>query len=215
MKKKTNIPMIGLALLLMISVVAIKETAVSCEFPLDGDNVADLDTDRVTEMIAKIKNLDDGSQLCVNEDAFDLMFTSDFHWANDGAIRFFYIKNHKTYSAQLRMFHSDNKYFVTDSSNCPDQTQSFKLIHYLNALKYLPQEEIRKLSPDADGYCMCLRNDGIPSDYERVLTYSQNGAEDIDGWKIHLEIQPLHKVSVGGYNGSGDEVIHLFYNNEY
>ena len=134
--------------------------------------------------------------------------------ANDGAIRFFYTKNHKIYSAQLRMFHDDNKYFITDSSKWIDQEQSFKLFFYLEALKYMPQEEIRKLSPNADAYSVYMRNDGVPDDYERVLKYSQNGIEEIDGWKIHLEIQPLYEVPEGGYNGSGDELIHIFYNHQ-
>lgn len=112
------------------------------------------------------------------------------------------------------MFHDDNKYFVTDSSEWAEQTQSFKLTHYLNALKYMPQDEIRKLSPDADDYCVYMRNDGIPDDYTRVLKYSQVGISEIEGWHIHLEIQPLHKNPDSGYHGSGDEVIHLFYNQQ-
>ena len=52
------------------------------------------------------------SQLYMNEDGFDLMFTADFDWANDGAIRYFYVKDQQFYSAQLRMFHDENKYFI-------------------------------------------------------------------------------------------------------
>lgn len=181
---------------------------------INGSNVSDLDTNRVVEMIAKAEKLDDRSQLCVNEDNFDLMFTPDFKWANDGAIRFFYRKDREIYSAQLRMFHDDNKYFITDSNEWVEQEQFFKLIHYLDALKYMPQENIRKLSPDADGFSVSMRNDGVPGDYERVLKYSQNGVEHIDGWYIHLEVQPLHLVEGGAYSGSGEELIHLFYGNQ-
>lgn len=184
------------------------------EFPINGSNVSELDTNRVIEMIAKTEKLDDGSQLCVNEGHCDLIFTSDFEWANDGAIQFFYMKNQKTYSAQLRMFHDDNKYFITDSEEWIEQVQFFKLFHYLDALKYMPQEEIRKLSPDADGFSVYMRKDGVPGDYERVLKYGQNGVEDIEGWYIHLEVQPLHEVGGGAYNGSGDEVIHIFYGHQ-
>ena len=182
------------------------------EFPINGSNVSELDTEQVVEMIAKAEKLEDGSQLCVNADNFDLMFTPDFNWANDGAIRYFYTKDQTVYSAQLRMFHDDNKYFITDSDKWIEQEQIFKLFHYLDALKYMPQEEIRQLSPDADGYSVMMRHEGAPSDYERVLKYAQNGVNANDGWYIHLEVQPLHKVEGGGYNGTGDEVIHLFYN---
>ena len=215
MKKKILFGFIALAVIACVVVICVLiDHAAEREFPIDGNNVTDIDPDHVVEMIAEAKRLDDGSQLCVNEDNFDLMFTSDFKWANDGAIRFFYTKNHKIYNAQLRMFHDDNTYFITDSSKWIDQKQSFKLFFYLEALKYMPQEEIRKLSPNADGYSVYMRNDGVPGDYERVLKYSQNGIEEIDGWKIHLEIQPLYEVPEGGYSGSGDELIHIFYNHQ-
>ena len=205
------IVVLAVAICIIVAICFLTNPAAEREFPINGRNVSTLDTERVVEMIAKAEKLDDGSQLCVNDDNFDLMFTSDFEWANDGAIRFFYLKNQETYSAQLRMFHDDNKYFITDSSEWVEQEQFFKLIHYLDALKYMPQEEIRKLSPDADGFSVYMRNDGVPGDYNRVLKYSQNGVEDIDGWYIHLEVQPLHEVEGGAYNGSGDELIHLFY----
>lgn len=198
----------------ILSISLLTNPTAKREFPINGSNISELNTEQVVGMIAKAEKLEDGSQLCVNEDNFDLMFTSDFQWANDGAIRFFYIKDQETYSAQLRMFHDDNKYFITDSSEWIEQEQFFKLFHYLDALKYMPQEEIRKLSPDADGFSVYMRNDGVPSDYERVLKYSQNGVEDINGWYIHLEVQPLHEVEGGAYNGSGDEVIHLFYGHQ-
>lgn len=152
----------------------------------------------------------DSSLLCVNADNFDLQFTSDFEWANDGAIRFFYTDTDSTYSAQLRMFHTQKQYYITERTKWVEQDQIYKLSDYLNALKYMPQEEIRKLSQGADGYSVLQLADGTPSDYERVLTYSASGLKDIDGWYIHLEVLPLHEVN-GAYNGSGDEAIHLFY----
>ncbi len=172
------------------------------EFPINGNNVSELDTEMVVEKIAKAEELENSSQLFVDADNFGLMFTSDFNWANDGAIRFLYGRNQKYYSAQLRMFHDDNKYFITDRSEWIEPEKVFLLSHYLDALKYMPQEEIRQLSPDADGYSVFMRHEGAPSDYDRVLKYSQNGVNSNDGWYIHLEVQPLHEVEGGGYNGN-------------
>lgn len=140
MKKKTAFWSILLLTIVCIAVLIYAQvnSAVKREFPIDGSNVADLDTERVVDMIAEAKKLDDGLQLCVNGDNFDIMFTLDFKWANDG----------------------------------------------------------------------------VPEDYERVLIYSQNGAANNNGWNIHLEIQPLHVVPEGGYNGSGDEVLQVFYNHK-
>lgn len=137
-------------------------------------------------------------------------YTSDFEWANDGAIRFFYTDTDSTYSAQLRMFHTKKQYYITERTKWAEQDQIYKLSDYLDALKHMPQEEIRKLSQGADGYSVLQLADGAPGDYERVLTYSASGLKDIDGWYIHLEVLPLHEVN-GAYNGSGDEAIHLFY----
>lgn len=184
------------------------------EFPINGRNVSELDTEQVVGMIARAEKLEDGSQLYVNADNFDLMFTPDFNWANDGAIRFFYGKNQKFYSAQLRMFHGENKYFITERSEWVGQDRIFLLQHYLDALKYMPQVEIRQLSPDADGYSVMQVEYGVPDDFNRVITYSAVGAMELDGWYIHLEVQPLHEVEGGAYNGSGDEVIHLFYGHQ-
>ena len=205
--------LIAVVACIILAVSLLTNPAAKRKFPINGSNVSELDTEKVIGMIARAEKLEDGSQLCVNADNFDLMFTSNFNWANDGAIRYFYTKDQTVYSAQLRMFHDDNKYFITDSDKWIEQEQIFKLFHYLDALKYMPQEEIRQLSPDADGYSVMMRHEGAPSDYERVLKYSQNGVNANDGWYIHLEVQPLHKVEGGGYNGTGDEVIHLFYNN--
>ena len=199
---------------IVLAIGLLTNPAAEREFPINGSNVSELDTEQIVEKITKAEKLEHGSQLCVNADNFDLMFTSDFNWANDGAIRFFYGKNQKFYSAQLRMFHDDNKYFITDSSEWIEQEKIFLLSHYLDVLKYMPQEEIRQLSLDADGYSVFMRHEGAPSDYERVLKYNKNGVQDSDGWYIHLEVQPLHENDGGGYFGSGNEVIHIFYHGE-
>ena len=47
--------------------------------------------------------------------------------------------------------------------------------------------------------------------YERVIQYHKNGIEKADGWSIHLELLPLHRSPEGGYDGTGEEAIHLFY----
>ena len=199
---------------IVLAVSLLTNPAAEREFPINGSNVSDLNTEQVIEKIVRTEKLETGSQLCVNADNFDLMFTSDFQWANDGAIRFFYWKNEKIYSAQLRMFHDENKYFITERSEWVEQNRIFLLQHYLDALKYMPQEAIRQLSPDADGYSVMQVDYGGPSGFDRVLTYSPDGVMDLDGWYIHLEVQPLHEVEGGAYNGSGDEVIHLFYGHQ-
>ena len=39
----------------------------------------------------------------------------------------------------VRMFHDENKYFITESSDWIEQEENIKLFDYLDALKYMPQ----------------------------------------------------------------------------
>jgi|GEM_PF-1192771 len=203
----------------VIAVLLIAAVAAGCafagekeqrEFPMDGSNVSALDTDRILTQISTAEKLEDPSALCVNADQFEVDLTPEFDWANDGAIRYFYTKDRKTYGAQLRVFADNNTFFITESQPWPEQSRFYKLEHYLDALKYLPQEEIRLLSQDADQYIVRFAEDGVPEDFERAVCYSANGAAELDGWYIHLVALPEHGEN-GGYHGSGDEAIHLFY----
>ena len=190
----------------VLAVGLLKSPTGSREFPMTGRNLSNLDTEQILSGICKAEGLDDGSRLNCNANNIDLMVTSAFDLDNAGAINFFYVEKQKTYNAQLRLFYEENKYFVTDRSEWPEQTQIYKLRDYLNALHYLPQEEIQKLSPDADHYAICMRMEGTPEDYSRVVTYGKDGAGKIGGWKIHLEVQPLQNG-----NGIGSDAIHVFY----
>lgn len=185
----------------------------SREFSMDGHNISSLDTKLIIEKIIQFEKLDEQSPIHVNADNSELMLTSDFDWSDDGAITFFYKKKQNTYSAQLRLFNKENKYFITEPTKRVEQEKIFKLEHYLDALKYMPQEEIRKLSPDADKYLSFQAESGNPDDYERAVIYSPSGIKDSNEWLIHISVQPLHKVD-DTYTCSGNEVIHLFYVNE-
>lgn len=191
---------------MVLAICFLTDSKGSREFPMTGRNLSDLDTDQILSGICEAEGLDDATNLNFNADNFDLMVTAAFDLDNAGAISFSYVEHQKTYSAQLRLFYEQNKYFVTDRSELPEQTQFYKLGDYLNALRYLPQEEIRKLSPDADTYSIYMRPEGTPEVYSRVLTYGKDGPGEIDGWQIHLEIQPLQNG-----HGTSSDVIHVFY----
>ncbi|MDO5096797.1 MAG: hypothetical protein Q4D65_09560 [Peptostreptococcaceae bacterium] len=184
----------------------------SREFSMDGHNVSSLNTKLIIEKIIEFEKLDEQPSIDVNA-TNSVMLTSDFDWADDGAISFFYKKEQNTYSAQLRIFNEENKYFITESTKVAEQERIFKLEHYLDALKYMPQKEIRKLSPGADKYLLIQVESGNPDDYEKSVIYCPNGLKDSNEWLIHISVQPLNEVD-GSYTGSGNEVIHLFYINE-
>lgn len=177
---------------------------------MQGHNVADLDPQEITEQIARIERLQDASTLNVNPDQFEVRLNADFQWVDTGTVRFFYWQNQQSYSAQLQLNLEDNTYTVTQPTTCPEQTTIYGLRDYLEALKYLPQEEIRRLAPDADQFSITHVAEGIPGG-ERTITYTDDGVSDLGGWFIHLVVQPLYQKANGGYHGTGDETIHLFY----
>ena len=193
-----------------VALCLVANPTASRTFPMEGTQLSDLDPQYILAHIAAVETLDDTAALNVSADDSDLRLTGDFDFVGSETIRFFYTEKQQTYSARLRLSAEKGACFVANRTGWPTQERFFKLQHYLEALQYLPQERARQLSPDADRYLVVLRDDGAPEEYDRVITYSPDGAGDLDGWFIHLELQPLHEQD-GAYHGTEDEVIHLFY----
>lgn len=162
----------------------------------------------------EFENLDEQIPIYVNGNNFELTLTPDFDWAHDEAIKFFYMKKEDTYGAQLRLFNEENKYFITETTKLPKQEKVYKIEFYLDELKYIPQEKIRELFPNADKYLLFQMENGTPNGYEHSIMYDSSGIRDSDGWLIHLCIQPLYKKD-GAYTSSvKDGAMHLFYSNK-
>ena len=151
----------------ILAIGLLTNPAAEREFPINGSNVSELDTEMVVEKIAKAEGLENSSQLLVDADNFDLMFTSNFNWANDGAIRFLYGRNQKYYSAQLRMFHDDNKYFITDRSEWiePEEDGTFTyyegmLSSYIGAGTFMLDGDTVIMTDGGYGLVNHFRHDG-------------------------------------------------------
>ena len=180
-------------------------------FPMQGTNIADLDPQEIVEQIAKIEKLEDGSNLYVNGDNFELGLTSDFQWKDSGTVRFFYLRDQQTYSAQLRIFPDEGKYFVTEATLWEEQDSQFLLQTYLEALKYLPQDVMRECTPEAEEYCVYQVKDGTPASEKPAWTYTADGSGATYGWDIHLAVAP----SFGGSEATpAKEVHHFFYSGQ-
>ena len=186
------------------------------EFPMAGKNVSQLDTEQIISHVKKTQKCRKNMDLYVNGDNFDLQLTADFDLTDGGAVRFFYPDGKTTYSAQLRIFSDSGKFFVTQRSEWAQQQTQYQLADYLDALKYLPQAEIRAHFPDAEGFYVSLTEEGAPEDYEDTLTYRANGAGEISGWQIHLALTPRQEhLQMGEEAASVQEAktLHLFYEN--
>ena len=200
--------MTALVVCVVVAVCFLTDPNPSREFSMTGNNVSDLNSEIIVDRILDVEDWD-ASNVYVYADNFSLLVDSDFNWVNSQAIRYFFSNSEQNYSAQLRIFPDEGKYFLTEPSEWNEVKQIFLMRHYLNAIKYLPQEAIRQMAP-ADQYIIQHVANGRPSDYEQVITYSSDGVQETTGWYIHLQIQPL-RADGEGYSGSGDEVIELFY----
>ena len=181
-------------------------------FSMSGDNVSNLNPEAIVERILDVEDITN-SGVYMNSMNFSLQVDSDFNWADSQAVTYFFTKSKTTYKGQLRIFPHEEKYFLTEPSEGQEQQSIFLLRHYLEAIKYLPQYDIRQMAP-ADQYIIQHREEGTPKDYERVITYTPDGAKEIVGWNIHLQIQPLHQDG-DAYSGTGEEVIDVFYSSGY
>ena len=203
--------LISVVACIALAVCLLIDPAIDREFPMNGSNISELDTEQLIDRIAKAEKLNGNSQLFVSHSE-DVLFATDFTWLTDDVIRYYYFKDQKTYSGKLDMSRDENKYYIAKAEEWINTYNDFyKMPDYLEALKYIPQEEIRQMYPDADCYLVHGKTEGIPSDYQRVITYTQNGIEDIDEWDIHLFVSPTYEAEHGGYYGSGEELLHLFY----
>ena len=218
--KKIKFPIVWILLLAAIcaltAALAKNIKWVRQEFPMGGSNVSQLDSAQIAGKIAKTQKLKNSEALYVNADNFELRLTKEFDFENGGTIRFFYYNKWEVYSAQLRIFSDSGKFFVTERGEWAEQQSVYQLTDYLDALKYLPQAEIRARFPDAEGFYVSLTEEGTPEDYEDTLTYRANGAGEISGWQIHLALTPRQEhLQMGEEAASAQEAktLHLFYEN--
>ena len=218
--KKTKLPVAWIIFLAAVCALAatVLQSARKAEqeFPMAGKNVSQLDTEQIISHVKKTQKCRKNMDLYVNGDNFDLQLTADFDLTDGGAVRFFYPDGKTTYSAQLRIFSDAGKFFVTQSSEWTQQQTQYQLADYLDALKYLPQAEIRARFPDAEGFYVSLTEEGAPEDYEDTLTYRANGAGEISGWQIHLALTPRQEhmqTDENAERAQETQALHLFYEN--
>ena len=218
--KKTKLPVAWIIFLAAVCALAatVLQSARKAEqeFPMAGKNVSQLDTEQIISHVQKTQKCRKNTDLYVNGDNFDLQLTADFDLTDGGAVRFFYPDGKTTYSAQLRIFSDSGKFFVTQRSEWTQQQTQYQLADYVDALKYLPQAEIRARFPDAEGFYVSLTEEGAPEDYEDTLTYRASGAGEISAWQIHLALTPRQEhLQMGEEAASAQEAktLHLFYEN--
>lgn len=191
----------------VLAVCLLTDPADDRNLALQGSNCSDLDPQAIVARICKAEGLD--GTVYTNANNFGLELDGDFNWSEVQTIRYFFYRDHKTRSGQLCLLPDKQSALVMESCEWPEQDSIYLLYAYLQAIKYLPQDTIRQLAP-ADGYRIVQIEEGTPADYDRVITYCPDGAEEIDGWEIHLRLEPLHRQG-NACVGSEEETVELFY----
>ncbi len=213
-KPKNWVLVLCLVVCIVLGVTLVTNPPVSRHFDMDGRNVSDLNPEAIVTQIAQVNRLEDASEIKTNASNFEIHLTADFDWQESPAMAFFYTKNKTCYGGQLRLFQEEQSGFVTESGAKSPQDTQYLFQWYLEAIKYIPQKQIRSMVPEADCYIVTMVEEGTPRDYARSILYSQNGVEQIgeqNSWFIHLQILPMFDWVDGGYFSGGAEAIHLFY----
>lgn len=185
-------------------------------FAMTGKQLSDLAPLQIVETIADMVNTD-ASELILTSDNFGLTVSADFNFVQDGAVRFLYNKDGKKYMAsQLRTFVDKGEFFVTESTDWTAPKESIlKLYTYLEALKYLPQDEIRALCKEQpQRYAIEFSANDSKYNESRQIYYNKDGVSKNNGWHIRLDIQPLYGDSESSFTGVGTDIIHVYYSTQ-
>lgn len=193
----------------IVGVCFLTNPPTSRSFPMQGHNVSDLDPQAIVSSIARVEGLDDANLYTTSTPGI-LTLTADFDLAQSEGVDFYYFRNQEAYSTQLRYFLENDTFYVVEpvAQSSPDQI--YLLETYLEALKYLPQEEIRQLAPQADQYQISIDFSGESVHRDPSITYTADGVGNLNGWLVHLTLLPLYKNDDSGYHSS-DGFINLYY----
>ena len=115
--------------------------------------------------------------------------------------------------AQLRIFSEENNFFITKPTDwVAPKEQIFHLYSFLEALKYLPTDEIAALcGTPADRYAIELSTNDRKYNEGRQIYYNKQGVTEETGWQIRLDIQPLYGTDSTDFHGVGNDIIHVYY----
>jgi len=205
----------SVALLAIMSVGFAVNHAIDKKFPMQGNNLSDLQTDDIIRRITQITGAN-ASNIMVPSYSSQIQVSSDFDWKSGGTIHLGYNKSgvfgNQNFVSQLRIYPDEDLFFITDSFRIDPPQNLYSLKFFLDALKYLPQEYVRSLTVgQPDMYIISIAN-GTSDDSQPSAYYDKNGIAVNNNRLVRLDIQPMYQdVDGPGYHGIGADMIHLFY----
>ena len=182
------------------------------KFDLPGPNVEDMDVQEIMRNIRKFTGLEKNQNPYVNSYINDAILRENFD-LELVHIPYFFDQDGKTRLSVAVFSDLAESCTLLGRHEWEEQNTRFLFEHYLNALKYMPQERIRAMLPNTEHYRIRFVEEGTPGSYDRVIRYSGRGIGDTDGWLIHLEVIPTYHEN-GGFYDTGEASVHLFYGDE-
>jgi len=182
------------------------------EFPMQGTNLADLHSGEIIHRITEFIGAED-SIIYAPVSSFGFQVNKDFVLQEGAAINIVFPKKNRYYGCQLQIRPSETLFWLAGTWKATLPEQYCLLEDYLDALRYLPQEEIRGLTQiQADRYSINNAADDMPDDGKPCIYYGKNGIVQQGVWKVRFLIWPLVRSNQNdGYEGNGDNALHLFY----
>ena len=212
-KPKSWVVLVSIIAVISIAICLVTNPKASREFSMSGNHISDLEPFEITKTIGKFVN-EDFSKLYLAPDNFGLVVSEDFAFVESESIRFLYdMGDANCKVSQLRIFNQENNFFITEPTEwAVPKEQVFQLYSFLEALKYLPTDEIVALckSP-ADKYAIELSRNDLKSNEGRQIYYNKQGVTEKEGWPIRLDIQPLYGTDSTAFHGVGSDTIHVYY----
>ena len=180
------------------------------KFDLSGSNVSDIDTEETMKHIREFNGMEENQNAYVNGKNFEILLQENFDFAST-FIHYFFYQDQKTMGSMLTYTAYADTGTLLGTHECEEQETVYLLQHYLEALRCLPQERIRSMSPEAGRYHIRHVEEGTPESYARVIRYSDQGIGATDGWLVHLEVIPMYRGEDGEFVDAKEEAIHVFY----
>lgn len=212
-KPKPWVVLVSIIAVISIAICLVTNPKASREFSMSGNHISDLEPFEITKTIGKFVN-EDFSKLYLAPDNFGLVVSENFAFVESESIQFLYdMGDANCKVSQLRIFNQENNFFITEPTEwVVPKEQVFQLYSFLEALKYLPTDEIVALckSP-ADKYAIELSRNDLKSNEGRQIYYNKQGVTEKEGWPIRLDIQPLYGTDSTAFHGVGSDTIHVYY----
>lgn len=212
-KPKFWVILVAMIAVLSIAICLATNQKASREFPMIGNHLSDLEPFEITKTIGKFVD-EDFSALYLTPDNFGLVVSKDFAFVKSEAVRFLYdMGDADCKASQLRIFNEENNFFITEPTDwVAPKEQIFHLYSFLEALKYLPTDEIAELcGTPADRYAIELSTNDRKYNEGRQIYYNKQGITEETGWHIRLDIQPLYGTGSTDFHGVGNDIIHVYY----